>query len=276
MIRTGLHVLALGALILAASCAYSQNTPSADPAHRARLEALDTAWNDGLAGWREEQSVAIQKAMADMEAARKEGRPPPPFPAMQMAPPKDLVEKHLADYQNAATDYAGSDAAIPFLLWILRNAPLTGDKDTVDATAETLTTAHLKSRELGEVPIAISTCSRLIGEDRAAELLRRIEAGSPDGDISARATLARVGGALRNAPTSSEIYANAKLEALRAAAAASDEAIQIEVTGIIDGREKLVIGEVAPDIAGIDLDGVAFKLSDYKGKVVMLDFWGDW
>ena len=35
-------------------------------------------------------------------------------------------------------------------------------------------------------------------------------------------------------------------------------------------------GEVAPDIRGVDLDGVAFKLSDYKGKVVLLDFWGDW
>ncbi|MFO1076423.1 MAG: hypothetical protein U1E73_01710 [Planctomycetota bacterium] len=34
--------------------------------------------------------------------------------------------------------------------------------------------------------------------------------------------------------------------------------------------------EVAADIAGVDLDGVAFKLSDYKGKVVLLDFWGDW
>ena len=30
------------------------------------------------------------------------------------------------------------------------------------------------------------------------------------------------------------------------------------------------------DIAGVDLDGVAFKLSDYKGKVIFLDFWGDW
>ena len=25
-----------------------------------------------------------------------------------------------------------------------------------------------------------------------------------------------------------------------------------------------------------DIDGVVFKLSDYRGKVVMLDFWGDW
>ncbi|MDA7902134.1 peroxiredoxin family protein [Mariniblastus sp.] len=36
------------------------------------------------------------------------------------------------------------------------------------------------------------------------------------------------------------------------------------------------IGDVAPEIEGVDLDGVAFKLSDYRGKVVMLDFYGDW
>ena len=38
----------------------------------------------------------------------------------------------------------------------------------------------------------------------------------------------------------------------------------------------LRIGRVAPDIEGEDLDGVNFKLSDYRGKVVVLDFWGDW
>ena len=31
-----------------------------------------------------------------------------------------------------------------------------------------------------------------------------------------------------------------------------------------------------PEIAGEDLAGVAFKLSDYRGKVVLLDFWGYW
>lgn len=35
-------------------------------------------------------------------------------------------------------------------------------------------------------------------------------------------------------------------------------------------------GERAPDIAGKDLDGKAMKLSDYKGKVVLLDFWAYW
>lgn len=36
------------------------------------------------------------------------------------------------------------------------------------------------------------------------------------------------------------------------------------------------VGDVAPPIEGPDLDGIDFKLSDYRGKVVVLDFWGDW
>ena len=35
-------------------------------------------------------------------------------------------------------------------------------------------------------------------------------------------------------------------------------------------------GESAPEIEGEDLDGKKFKLSDYRGKVVLLDFWGHW
>lgn len=39
---------------------------------------------------------------------------------------------------------------------------------------------------------------------------------------------------------------------------------------------NLGIGKVAPEIVGEDIDGKAMKLSDYRGKVVVLDFWGDW
>ncbi len=36
------------------------------------------------------------------------------------------------------------------------------------------------------------------------------------------------------------------------------------------------VGGTPPDIVGQDMDGAAFKLSDYRGKVVVLDFWGFW
>jgi hypothetical protein len=40
--------------------------------------------------------------------------------------------------------------------------------------------------------------------------------------------------------------------------------------------EKLSIGRKAMEIDGEDIDGKKFKLSDYRGKVVVIDFWGDW
>ncbi len=39
------------------------------------------------------------------------------------------------------------------------------------------------------------------------------------------------------------------------------------------GGADLAVGKPAPEIEGEDIDGKTFKLSDYRGKVVLLDFW---
>jgi hypothetical protein len=39
---------------------------------------------------------------------------------------------------------------------------------------------------------------------------------------------------------------------------------------------NLRVGKTVPEIEGEDVDGAKFKISDYRGKVVMLDFWGHW
>jgi peroxiredoxin len=36
------------------------------------------------------------------------------------------------------------------------------------------------------------------------------------------------------------------------------------------------VGDQAPEVSGEDVDGKIIRLSDYKGKVVLLDFWGTW
>ncbi len=40
--------------------------------------------------------------------------------------------------------------------------------------------------------------------------------------------------------------------------------------------QYLSVGKTAPELTGKDMDGAEFNLSDYRGKIVMLDFWGHW
>jgi len=49
-----------------------------------------------------------------------------------------------------------------------------------------------------------------------------------------------------------------------------------EAEGELKAIRTLRVGKEAPDIKAGDLDGKDFKLSDYRGKVVLLDFWGNW
>ncbi len=38
----------------------------------------------------------------------------------------------------------------------------------------------------------------------------------------------------------------------------------------------LEVGNLSPEITGTDLAGQRFRLSDYRGRVIVVDFWGDW
>lgn len=40
--------------------------------------------------------------------------------------------------------------------------------------------------------------------------------------------------------------------------------------------KKIKEGSIAPDFTLKDINGDDLKLSAFKGKVVLLDFWGDW
>ena len=44
----------------------------------------------------------------------------------------------------------------------------------------------------------------------------------------------------------------------------------------LDNLPNLKVGGIAPEIDGNDLEGNRMKLSDYRGKVVMVVFWGSW
>jgi len=55
------------------------------------------------------------------------------------------------------------------------------------------------------------------------------------------------------------------------------ESIDGKVVGdFIREAEAAAVGSMAYDFSGMELDGEAIKLSDFRGKFVLIDFWGSW
>ena len=89
---------------------------------------------------------------------------------------------------------------------------------------------------------------------------------------------------LEMTPTAGEATASrVRTESEKLLRRASDQFgdVKLAVGGTVGNKARLelddilhlAVGKVAPEIEGQDQDGNKFKLSDYRGKVVLLDFW---
>jgi hypothetical protein len=75
-----------------------------------------------------------------------------------------------------------------------------------------------------------------------------------------------------------------EIESLLEKAAEKYGMVKLEGGGTVGDKSRaelfeirhLRVGKTAPDIEGVDQDGQRFKLSDYRGKVVLLDFWSQY
>jgi len=43
-----------------------------------------------------------------------------------------------------------------------------------------------------------------------------------------------------------------------------------------DNKQKVVVGDIAPDFSLVDMQGNKHRLSEYRGQGVFLNFWGTW
>ena len=96
----------------------------------------------------------------------------------------------------------------------------------------------------------------------AQELKRRLEMTPAGGEAAASQVRAESEKLLRRA---SDQFGDVKL----AVGGTVGDKAQLELDDLL----HLAVGKVAPEIEGQDQDGNKFKLSDYRGKVVLLDFW---
>lgn len=224
--------------------------------------------------------------------------------AYELAPnPADYAPRVL----EIGRAHPDTEAGFRALAWYMEN----GRGSDTGVTAEVLTafaTHHLEREELVDVVAGLGYNPSPESEDFARKLLSK----SPHRKVRGRAAFALAQIASTHTDLADAIarddeefvsryaryYGDGMIERVRergleAVQAERDRMYELVVADYADVKSlrgtlgeaaernlfeirHLQIGMVAPDIDGTDLDEVAFKLSDYRGKVVVLDFWGDW
>jgi thiol-disulfide isomerase/thioredoxin len=201
------------------------------------------------------------------------------------------VEPFAERFLQFAQAHRDSPSAVQALMWVLENtrAPA-GGRQTAQAklrqwALEALERDHFQKPEMADV------CQRL-AETPAPDfekLLRAAVARHKQRDVQGLAgyalalSLARQAEQARATSTSEADALSRKAEEQLEQLVKDHASITLGQTTLGEAaREKLyelrhlTVGRVAPEIDGEDLAGKRFKLSDYRGKVVVLDFWANW
>jgi hypothetical protein len=182
-------------------------------------------------------------------------------------------QKHAERMLELAEKNAKDPAAIDALVWVVQSAYGTEEGKKAGAI---LLRDHLDSKQLA----GICQNLRYSGPD-AEKSLRMILEKSPHPEVQGQACLA-LAQCLKDQPEHTKAstaeaeqllervvkeYPDVELYSHKLEALAKGELFELR---------NLAIGKTAPEIEGEDIDGKKFKLSDYRGKVVLLDFWGNW
>ncbi|MBL8821425.1 MAG: redoxin domain-containing protein [Planctomycetia bacterium] len=154
------------------------------------------------------------------------------------------------------------------ILAIINNGPPMLKPDIIKVLVE----HHATNPKIGDIVIRLSRAPA--SKDMEA-LLNAIIEKNPNRDAKGNATFTLASMKMRNNPQEAEklfekVVSDYKdVKYFRGTLGERAEANLFEV-------RHLQIGKEVPEIEGVDTDGNKFKLSDYRGKVVMLDFWGHW
>jgi hypothetical protein len=173
------------------------------------------------------------------------------------------------DYSQQMLALAEKDpknpASVEPLVWAVQHAYY--DKDIGPKALAAIKENHITSDKLDQV------CRQLVygnNPDDNQSFLKELLEKNPNNEVKGAASLALGQIVGRRNPEQAEKYFNDVIDKY----GTKDQ--KDSAKGELFEMHNLAIGKVAPDIEGQDVDGKKFKLSDYRGKVVVLDFWGDW
>lgn len=244
--------------------AQSDQQSSAQALHdqlTAQLKKEDMAYRQASAALR--NSEAYKKARADKDSKKlrelRSGLKMPDRPA------------YAKRAMEAAAKFDG-EGAVKLLGWAAINGR---DPKIVRDVVAKIEAYHMKTEGLIDLLEKGRVLSRPLGKEGADAFLTKVIDQSPH-DVAKAWAYYWKSVAYTGRGASEEMRAKGAELSAQAEKLAGDHWLGDKIRGPKFKAEKLQTGLVAPNIVGEDIDGVKFELEDYRGKVVVLDFWGFW
>lgn len=174
----------------------------------------------------------------------------------------------------ACEAFAGTPEEVDFLSFLAMN--VREDKAARDHAIDAILADHITSPRIEDFVGRLWLIARDRKDFDVNAAYATIIEKNPSALVKAHALYSRARMTLRDKSASDEAKDAANADIATAGELAKGTPLGWRIEGPEFVKNNLQVGMVAPDIEGVDLDGVPFKLSDYRGKVVVLDFWGDW
>jgi hypothetical protein len=194
----------------------------------------------------------------------------------------ERFEAVKGEFQEFARRNGSSEEAIEARLFLLENTWWEREKGTMNASAATLADEilrlHLNSPQLAKVV----EVQYVFSSAKKSEVFERILKESPHPIVQAEALfgLAKLDQHGTDAAVQargqerfkelSTRYGTLKRRGLTPYSELADAVLSPYPAA------SLEIGKPAPEITGFDVEGKPLKLSTFRGRVVVIDFWGDW
>lgn len=256
----------LVAILLYGACWAQQESGAADPpgARRQRFQALEAEYRQKLTAF----TKASEGVRTNADAARV-----------------NKLKPAVADYGKrflalANEKPADDDVALDALVWIVNNDEPDEPFAQLDEVFDLIAKHHIGSPRLKPVVSSLASSA----SKKADSLLESlIEKGS---DRTVRGTACfflATSRYERNEGHDEKVLADVETLLERVKKDFANVRLDDEDKNLGEMADALLFevqylqpGKVAPEIEGTDVSGKRIKLSDQRGKVVMLVFWGSW
>jgi hypothetical protein len=264
--------LAAWVLALCGAFAFAQgDKPAPAPGAQAGTPSASQQKLDEILARYEKALAAWEKTLDDVKTAEE----------YSAANEKRPGNEFLDELEPVAREAKGTPTAAQAWAKYAEIASILGNVKQVATAVKILVEEHVDSPLLSPISSMIAN-AKVMKFSEGEPLIRRLIEKSPDKAVQASAMFVLGTKLLGGKSPKPERVAEGRalLEKLQKDYAGVKTLRGQEYAAVAEGYlfelDYLQIGKTPPDFEVTDENGVKFKLSDYRGKVVVIDFWGNW